>query len=143
MYEGDAGEVSWNTMLWNNAYDWGNNSAPFRNYSDLDELRSALGPRVELGSFKIDHRSCFSTLNLPGRPLPKKVEPPRHALPDAGCPVIDRGALLPNINDHFFGQLPDIGAYERGKPLLEYGHNAKDDNNDSISPAPPGNLRLK
>jgi len=36
-------------------------------------------------------------------------------------PAIDAGVLLPTINDDFTGDAPDLGAYERGKPLPHYG----------------------
>jgi len=32
----------------------------------------------------------------------------------AGSPCIDSGEILPNINDFFAGEAPDMGAYERG-----------------------------
>jgi len=35
--------------------------------------------------------------------------------------AIDRGALLPNINDGYRGKAPDLGAYEYGQPLPHYG----------------------
>jgi hypothetical protein len=38
-----------------------------------------------------------------------------------GSPVIDKGKVLPNINDTFAGDAPDLGAYERGQPLPRYG----------------------
>ena len=34
------------------------------------------------------------------------------------------GTLLPNFNDGFSGSAPDAGAYEAGKPLLQFGVNA-------------------
>jgi hypothetical protein len=47
---------------------------------------------------------------------------PRFSNPDGGdftlrpdSPCLDRGALLPNINDHFAGAAPDLGAFERGR----------------------------
>lgn len=36
-------------------------------------------------------------------------------------PCLDRGMLLPNINDGFAGQGPDLGALERGSALPVYG----------------------
>jgi len=33
----------------------------------------------------------------------------------------DAGVRLPNVNDDFTGQAPDLGAYEIGKPLPLYG----------------------
>ncbi len=34
-----------------------------------------------------------------------------------GSPNVDRGILLPGINDHFAGNAPDVGAYESGFDL--------------------------
>ncbi len=45
----------------------------------------------------------------------------------------DAGTLLPNFNDGFNGTAPDAGAYEAGKPLLEFGVNA-------YLAAPPANV---
>ncbi|MEA2064611.1 MAG: right-handed parallel beta-helix repeat-containing protein, partial [Gemmatimonadota bacterium] len=35
----------------------------------------------------------------------------------AGSPCIDNGVVLPNINDGYYGEAPDMGAYERGSTL--------------------------
>ena len=35
--------------------------------------------------------------------------------------AIDAGTVLPNVNDGFTGKAPDLGAYERGRPLPLYG----------------------
>ncbi len=39
-------------------------------------------------------------------------------------PVIDAGAVLPNFNDDFTGKAPDLGAFELGRPPLEFGRRA-------------------
>ncbi len=39
-------------------------------------------------------------------------------------PVIDAGAVLPNFNDDFTGRAPDLGAFEVGRPPLEFGRRA-------------------
>ncbi len=39
-------------------------------------------------------------------------------------PVIDAGAVLANFNDDFVGKGPDIGAFEVGRPPLEFGRSA-------------------
>lgn len=39
-------------------------------------------------------------------------------------PVIDAGAVLPNFNDEFTGKAPDLGAFEVGRPPLEFGRRA-------------------
>ena len=38
-----------------------------------------------------------------------------------GSAAIDRGVLLPTINDDFTGRAPDLGAIELGKPVPHYG----------------------
>ena len=35
--------------------------------------------------------------------------------------AVDAGVILPNVNDGFAGRAPDLGAYEYGKPLPQYG----------------------
>ena len=42
-----------------------------------------------------------------------------------GAGPIDKGVLLPGINDAFTGDAPDLGAHERGQPLPHYGPRAK------------------
>ena len=39
-------------------------------------------------------------------------------------PVIDAGEVLPNFNDDFTGKAPDLGAFEAGRPPLEFGRRA-------------------
>jgi hypothetical protein len=39
--------------------------------------------------------------------------------PDAVA--VDKGCILPNINDGFTGQAPDLGALEVGLPMPHYG----------------------
>jgi len=34
---------------------------------------------------------------------------------------VDAGQRLPNVNDGFRGSAPDIGAYEAGQALPQYG----------------------
>jgi hypothetical protein len=38
--------------------------------------------------------------------------------------VIDAGERIPNFNDDFAGSAPDLGAFEVGRPPLEYGRRA-------------------
>jgi hypothetical protein len=35
--------------------------------------------------------------------------------------AVDAGVILPNVNDGFTGKAPDLGAFERGKPMPVYG----------------------
>jgi hypothetical protein len=39
----------------------------------------------------------------------------------AGSRAVDAGVVLPNVNDGFTGRAPDLGAFERGRPLPTYG----------------------
>ena len=38
-----------------------------------------------------------------------------------GAAAIDRGVVLPNVNDGFAGKAPDLGALEAGQPLPKCG----------------------
>ncbi len=39
----------------------------------------------------------------------------------AGSAAVDAGTELPGLTDGYTGKAPDLGAYERGKPLPHYG----------------------
>jgi hypothetical protein len=41
--------------------------------------------------------------------------------PRPGAAPVDRGVLLPNVNDGFTGRAPDLGALETDKPLPRFG----------------------
>ncbi|MBN1756963.1 MAG: right-handed parallel beta-helix repeat-containing protein [Chitinispirillaceae bacterium] len=61
---------------------------------------------------------------FPGVDFPNPPVPERDTVdlrPAAGSVVIDRGVVLPNINDGYTGTAPDCGAYEAGAPLPIYG----------------------
>jgi len=49
-------------------------------------------------------------------------------------PVLDAGAVLPNFNDDFTGKAPDLGAFETGRPPLEFGRRAYVKWNEGWSP---------
>jgi hypothetical protein len=38
-----------------------------------------------------------------------------------GAAAVDRGVVLPNVNDGFAGRAPDLGALEVGQRPLQYG----------------------
>jgi hypothetical protein len=42
-------------------------------------------------------------------------------------PVIDGGIRIPNFNDDFTGDAPDVGAFEVGRPPLRFGRRAYND----------------
>jgi hypothetical protein len=61
-------------------------------------------------------------------PRPDRSDPQRLYNPEdmdfrlrPHTPAIDAGALLPTINDEYTGKAPDLGAYEFGRPVPDYG----------------------
>lgn len=70
----------------------------------------------------IDNTTCFEMKD----PVPKKWQIVYRAEDidlrlgrDSGA--LDKGVRLPNFNDGYTGKAPDLGCYERGKPLPHYG----------------------
>ena len=60
--------------------------------------------------------------------MPDKTDPQRLYKPDgldfrlkSGAAAIDAGIELPSITDGFTGKAPDIGAFETGRPVPQYG----------------------
>lgn len=65
-------------------------------------------------------------------PMPDKSDPQRLYKPDGcdfrlkpGSAAVDAGVVLPTINDDYTGRAPDLGAYERDRPLPHYGPRAE------------------
>jgi hypothetical protein len=54
--------------------------------------------------------------------------------------AIDTALPLPNINDGFLGNAPDLGALERGEPVPVYGVRQPP---DVLAPAAPDNVRVE
>jgi hypothetical protein len=59
---------------------------------------------------------------------PDPKDPRRFYRPDefdftlrAASKAVDAGVILPNVNDGFTGKAPDLGAFERGRPMPAYG----------------------
>ncbi|MEO8223453.1 MAG: thrombospondin type 3 repeat-containing protein [Gammaproteobacteria bacterium] len=49
------------------------------------------------------------------------LSPPRNPLLAASSTAVDGGQLIPNVTDDYAGAAPDLGAWERGRPLPVYG----------------------
>jgi hypothetical protein len=68
----------------------------------------------------VDAPSAFAS-----KATPPQDEKATHPVADlrlkAGGAAIDAGERLPGLNDDFAGQAPDLGAYEAGVPLPQYG----------------------
>lgn len=64
--------------------------------------------------------------------MPDPADPTRFYAPAefdfslrAGSRAIDAGVVLPNVNDGYTGRAPDLGAFERGVALSQYGPRPK------------------
>jgi hypothetical protein len=99
--------------------DYANKLVP-RAYAALGEYCQATGQ--DQNSVLIDY-DIFVNVKIPD-----KTDPQRLYAPDEfdfrlkpGSAAVDAGMLLPTINDDHEGKMPDLGAYELGKPLPHYG----------------------
>ena len=102
------------------------------------EAQGAVG--TEANGIRVRWQSCFEALDVPG-PAPATTIPPQHATLNAGCNAVDAGQVLPNINDGFSGNAPDLGAFEVGQPLPHYG--PRDAGIVSRRPSAPENLEAR
>lgn len=73
---------------------------------------------VEPHGIRVD-MSVFDDVAFPTPAIPERA--PADLRPRAGSAVVDAGLRLPNINDDAAGTGPDIGAYEAGQALPQYG----------------------
>jgi hypothetical protein len=92
------------------AFRWDNS----KYYPDLESFVDEWD--IEKHGIRVE--DVFEKLNLPEEP---GTVGPSYLNLKEGCNAIDAGAVLPNINDDFAGNAPDLGAYEYGKPLPHYG----------------------
>jgi len=97
----------------NNAFRWGNNTK----YATLEDFQNATG--LEPHAIHINKDTCFETFNVPAAP-PTSM-PLQYMTLKKSCNAVDAGILLPNINNQFSGQAPDLGPYEIGADLPHYG----------------------
>ncbi|HXD72472.1 MAG TPA: hypothetical protein VN628_01990 [Vicinamibacterales bacterium] len=116
---GKAGAFEWNTPKAGVAADY--RTAPIvHRYNSLKDYSDATGN--DRHSVLVDY-DTFVNVTMPDR-----TDPQRLYKPDGldfrlkpGSPAIDAGVELPSITDGFTGKAPDIGAYETGRPLPQYG----------------------
>lgn len=137
--QSSGAKKDWRTDLDYDGYDWTGGFA--FNYGGtqlgtLAALTTASGQ--ESHGLKITHATCFATFNVPGPP-PLTTIPPQMMTLNSNCPAVDAGVVLPNINDGFTGSAPDMGAYEFGAPLPQYGPRPV----SAVPPAAPTGLIIK
>lgn len=84
-------------------------------FNSLEELRK--GPEPHAVRVGLD---TFSTVVLlPDPPFPARTSPDLQLRKDSAA--VDAALMIPNINDDYTGEGPDLGAYELGHPIPVYG----------------------
>lgn len=73
--------------------------------------------------------SAFKEVAFPEDPAKEQAPPDLRPLP--GAPVVDAAQRLPNVNDGFLGNGPDMGAYEAGQELPHYGPRAEGEDEEA------------
>jgi hypothetical protein len=88
-------------------------------YATLDEVRRRAP--VYKHAVLVDAAGAFASGAAPPA-RPDQVQPSTIDLRLApGSRAVDAGIALPGVNDGFHGSRPDLGAYELGDALPEYG----------------------
>ena len=79
-------------------------------------------------SYALEFYPASTTMRVVGGKRPVKFGENERIVTDPVLqvpnPVIDAGAVLPGFNDDFTGQAPDLGAFEIGRPPLQFGRRA-------------------
>jgi hypothetical protein len=91
-----------------------------RRFASLKEYSAATGQ--DKHSIQIDY-SDFVRVSAPDPKDPRRFYAPEEFDFALGSKsrAVDAGVVLPNVNDGFTGKAPDLGAFERGKPMPSYG----------------------
>jgi hypothetical protein len=91
-----------------------------RRFGTLAELTQAVG--TERHSVQLDY-DVFMNVQVPDHSDPQRLYNPEDLdfRLKPGSAAVDAGVELPGITDGFTGRAPDLGAYELGLPLPEYG----------------------
>jgi hypothetical protein len=91
-----------------------------RRYASLKEYSAAVGQ--DRRSIQVDY-SDFVRVSAPDPRDPRRFYGPEEFdfTLNPKSRAIDAGVVLPNVNDGFTGKAPDLGAFERGKPMPHYG----------------------
>ena len=107
---------------------------PYRDYTSIQG-----GDYVSTNSFDYDlfngtiqAQGKFEKHGIQGTPIyslesnPTEIESGKYWL-DPSSPGYDAGICIPNFNDGYTGEAPDIGAHEGGMPPLEFGTDVSSD----------------
>lgn len=94
-FQGDIGGVSWDGL------------------AELHTLTT------EAHAVQVDLSVFDAAVAFPASPFPELPAPVLTLAP--GGAAVDKGEVLPNVDDDFEGAAPDLGAYEVGQPVPGYG----------------------
>ncbi|MCX7726013.1 MAG: T9SS type A sorting domain-containing protein, partial [Chitinispirillaceae bacterium] len=70
-----------------------------------------------IGNIKFEE--VFPNISFPDPPVPEREIVDLH--PNVKSIIVDKGEVIPNINDNYLGSAPDCGAYEAEQVLPIYG----------------------
>lgn len=122
---GEGGAADWRTNLDYDGFDWGDNYYAVKwgsnnRYEDLESFSAATG--LEEHAVRVERESCFTSMDIPAAP-PVSM-PLQYFSLQTDCNAVDKGVVLPGINDDYKGTAPDLGAYEVGAELPHFGPRA-------------------
>lgn len=112
----------------NKVYDYDLGSGDVQRFSSLEALHAASG--LEAHGILLDYQ-IFNEMTSPDPKNPNGIyhaEDLNFTLNPAGK-AVDRGVVIPNINDNFTGKAPDLGALEAGDTPPIYGPRGLKDRN--------------
>jgi hypothetical protein len=107
-YDGFAGGPFRSFLRWNRM-----------RYATLAEVRKKAP--VEKHAVLIDAASLFASGARPPADVARMQPPATDLRLAAGSQTVDAGEALAGFNDGFRGRAPDLGAFELGDPLPQYG----------------------
>lgn len=91
---------------------------------EFNSLESLRKNTTEKNGVEVGLDVFAAPIAIPDEPF-KEYHPPDLRLAMRST-AVDAGVTLPNINDHFRGSAPDLGAYEQGESLPHYGPRPRD-----------------
>ena len=120
-----------------NQFRWLSPQGEWEEFKTLEELKKASG--LEAHGIEVDYDD-FEDLQKPiqgpvGTPLGEMPGPVYHAVDlnfklNPNGKAVDAGVVIPNVNDNFNGNAPDLGALEVGAPPVIYGARHLDQNQE-------------
>lgn len=140
-----SGHINPNTVTRNNIFDCPGSltsSQPADPPSDFDydlftgmdrggagEPHGVRGKPAFLFSYNLEFYPAASTTTIKWGKIPIKKGNQTYEITDPVVtvpnPIVDSGVRIPGFNDDFAGKAPDLGAFELGRPPLQFGRRAR------------------